>query len=37
MDDLDPEVLELLAQCQEAGPSEIIPDDEFEPTDDGRF
>ena len=37
MDDLDLEVLELLAQCQELGPAEIIPDGEFEPTNDPRF
>jgi len=39
MDDteIDPETAELLAACQEAGPSELIPDGAFEPTTDPRF
>ena len=35
--DLDTELAELLAECKKVGPSEIIPDEAFEPTDDGRF
>ncbi len=29
--------LALLAECKRVGPSEIIPDGEFEPTSDKRF
>lgn len=35
--DLDSEVAALLAECQQVGPSEIIPDGEFTPTTDERF
>ena len=35
--EIDQEVAEMLAACQKAGPSEIIPDGEFEPTEDLRF
>jgi len=36
---IDPEIAELLAECQRVGPSEIIHDDSasFEPTSDARF
>ena len=35
--DLDAELAELLAECKKVGPNEIIPDETFEPTEDGRF
>lgn len=34
---IDPEVAALLAECKKVGPSEIIPDEVFEPTTDERF
>jgi hypothetical protein len=35
--DLDLEVAALLAECKKVGPSEIVPDEAFEPTADERF
>ena len=35
--ELDPTVAALLAECQKVGPSEIVPDEDFEPTTDERF
>lgn len=37
LSEIDPEVAALLAECQELGLDEIIPDGEFEPTNDDRF
>lgn len=35
--ELDPEIAALLTECKKVGPSEIIPDEPFEPTTDERF
>ena len=35
--EIDPEIAALLEECRAAGPSEIIADGEFAPTDDERF
>jgi len=37
LEEIDPEVAALLAECQELGLDEIIPDGAFEATDDERF
>ncbi|MGB5812950.1 MAG: hypothetical protein WBG86_20625 [Polyangiales bacterium] len=37
LEDIDPEVLALLAQCVAEGPNELIEDEAFTPTADARF
>lgn len=37
LSEIDPEVAALLAECEKVGPSEIVPDEAFEPTTDERF
>lgn len=34
---LETDLAALLAECKKVGPSEIIHDEAFEPTADGRF